>query len=389
MEFNFDKIANRRNTDSYKWDVKDNELPMWVADMDFEVAPKIKEALQKRVDIGAFGYSVIPEDFFNSIISWWERRHHVSFKREWMIYTSGVVAAISSLVRSVTKEGDNVIVQPPVYNIFYNSIINNKRKPLENRLIRKESTFAMDFTDLEEKMKDPKTTMMILCNPHNPGGMAWKKEELIHLGQLAKKYHVTIVSDEIHCDVMEPGYEYVPFLSASTSHKDFSITCVSSGKIFNLAGLQSACIIVPNDELRKKVDRAFNNDEVAEPNFFSMQANIVAFKECEDWANEVNEYIANNKKIFYKFVEKELPHLQLIKGPATYLVFVDHSFYSSNSSEFCRLLREKTGLYLSSGNQYGSGGENYFRINLATSKENVLDACNRLKTFISSLDAKC
>ncbi|MCR5506066.1 MAG: PatB family C-S lyase [Bacilli bacterium] len=385
MKHNFDKIADRRNTDSYKWDIKDGELPMWVADMDFETAPEVKEVVIQRAQIGAFGYSKIPEEFFASIISWWERRHHIRFERDWMVYTSGIVAAISSIVRRITNEGDFVIVQPPVYNIFYNSILNNKRQVLENRLIRKDAGFAMDFADLEEKMSNPKTTLMILCNPHNPSGMVWTKEDLARVGQLAEKYHVKVVSDEIHCDVMDPGYEYTPFLSAGENHKNFSIACLSSGKIFNLAGLQSACIVIPNDELRKFVDRGFNNDEVAEPNFFSMQANIIAFTKGEEWVNQLNEYIANNKKIFYSFIENELPHLKIVNGPATYLVFVDHSYYSDNSEEFCNELRGKTGLWVAAGNKYGSGGERYFRINLATSKENVLDACQRLKSYLASL----
>ena len=289
MKDNFDNLPNRRNTYSLKWDVKENELPMWVADMDFKTAPCVEEAIKERGCLGAFGYSVIPEEFFNAVISWWSRHHQIQFQREWMIYSSGVVAAISSIVRRITNIGDNVIVQSPCYNIFYNSILNNKRKVLSNDLVLKNGEYAVDFEDLERKMSDEKTTLMILCNPHNPIGHIWSKEDLDRVGRLAYKYHVTVLSDEIHCDIVEPGYSYNPFISANDINKDISITAVAASKTFNIAGLQSACLIIPNDELRRNVNRGLNNDEVAEPNFFSMSANIAAFTYGDEWVKELNE----------------------------------------------------------------------------------------------------
>lgn len=383
--YNFDDLANRRNTYSLKWNVKDNELPMWVADMDFKVAPFIKDAIKQRMDIEAYGYSLIPEEFFNSIISWYKRRHNVEFKREWMIYSSGVVAAISSMVRRLTNPGDNVIVQAPTYNIFYNSIINNKGVVLSNDLKYENGVFAIDFVDLEQKMSDEKTTLMILCNPHNPIGKIWSKEELERIGQLAKKYNVTVISDEIHCDLTDPGYEYVPFASINDVNREVSITCIAASKTFNIAGLQSACLIIPNEKLRKNVDRGLNNDEVAEPNFFSMEANIAAFTKGDLWVDELREYIYENKKYFYNFIKENLPNLHVIEGHATYLVFVDISYYSNDSVKFCKELREKTGLYVSDGEEYGKNAKSFFRINLATSRQNVKDGCRRLKKFIDTL----
>ncbi|MCH5180317.1 MAG: pyridoxal phosphate-dependent aminotransferase [Erysipelotrichales bacterium] len=383
--YNFDELANRKNTYSLKWDVKENELPMWVADMDFKVAPFIKSAIKRRMDIEAYGYSLIPEDFFASIIGWYKRRHNIEFKREWMIYSSGVVAAISSMVRRLTNVGDNVIVQAPTYNIFYNSIINNKRAVLSNDLKYENGVFAVDFIDLEKKMSDKKTTLMILCNPHNPIGKIWSKDELEKIGKLAKKYNVTVISDEIHCDLTDPGYEYVPFASVNDINKEISITCIAASKTFNIAGLQSACLIIPNESLRKNVDRGLNNDEVAEPNFFSMEANIAAFTNGDIWVDELKEYIHANKQYFYKFVKENLPNLHAIEDHATYLVFVDISYYSNDSIEFCKSLREKTGLYVSDGEEYGKNSKSFFRINLATSRINVEDGCQRLKKYIDSL----
>ena len=387
MKYNFDVLADRRNTDSYKWDVKEGELPMWVADMDFMVFPGIVDALQRRVNIKAYGYSKIPEAYFENMIWWWKEFHHTDVKREWMIYCSGVVPAISSVVRRVTKPGDNVIVQSPVYNIFYNSIINNQRKVLENKLIYKGDSYSIDFADLEEKMSQKRTSLMILCNPHNPIGHIWSKEELYKISKLAKKYEVYVLSDEIHCDITNPNEEYNSFLDAARENRDISITCISASKVFNVAGLQAAAVIIPDGNLRAFVDRGLNNDEIAEPNFFSMDANIAAFTpEGREWVNQLNEYIFENKKYFVEYLEKNCPKLRSIKGNATYLMWIDVSNYGIKSGLFAQRLRELTGLYISSGEIYGGDGEKFVRINLATSHENVKDACNRLEKFVKILD---
>ena len=387
MKYNFDILANRRNADSYKWDVKEGELPMWVADMDFMVFPGIVEALLRRVNIKAYGYSKIPEAYFEHLMWWWKEYHHTDIKREWMIYCSGVVPAISSVVRRITKPSDNVIVQSPVYNIFYNSIINNQRKVLENRLINNDGEYSIDFDDLEKKMMDEKTTLMILCNPHNPIGHIWSKEELYKIGCLAKKYGVHVLSDEIHCDITNPDEGYNSFLESSKENKDISITCISASKVFNVAGLQAAAVIIPDEKLRAFIDRGLNNDEIAEPNFFSMDANIAAFtKEGREWVNQLNEYIFNNKKYFVEELQKNCPKLGPIFGNATYLMWIDVSAYKLNSGLFAKRLREETGLYISAGEIYGGEGEKFVRINLATSFENVKDACMRMAKFVKILD---
>lgn len=389
MKYNFDKLAKRRNTDSLKRDVTQiNELPMWVADMDFECFPEITKELRKRVNIKSYGYSLIPNEFFECVEEWWKRNHDVTFEIEDMIYVSGVVATISSVVRRVTNVGDKVIVMPPVYNIFYNSILNNNRVVLKNELIEKKEGFCIDFDDLEVKMSDPKAKLLILCNPHNPTGNIWSINELKRIANLAKKYNVLVISDEIHCDIVDPGFKYNSFYAAGDSAKDVGIICLSASKAFNVAGLQSSVCIVHNKELKNFIERGLNNDEIAEPNFFSISANIIAFKKGDEYIKQLNEYIYRNKMYFYNYIEHNLPKLKVVKSHATYLVWVNIEYYSSNSSEFVKMLREKTGLFVNDGEEYGEAGKHYFRINLATSLKNVKDSLNRLKMFIEGFENK-
>lgn len=388
MNNNFDNIPNRRNTFSLKWDVSENELPMWVADMDFETAPCIKEALIERAKHGVFGYSIIPDEFFESIIGWWQRRHHITFEKDWMIFSTGVVPAISSIVRKITTPAENVLIQSPVYNIFYNSIFNNGRNILSSDLVYENGEYHIDFVDLENKLKNPQTTLMILCNPHNPIGKIWSKEELAKIGELCHKYNVTVISDEIHCDITNPGKEYIPFASVNDVCRDISITCIAGSKVFNLGGLQSACVVVPNKFLKHKVERGLNTDEVAEPNAFAMSANIAGFKYGDEWVSKLNNYIYENKKIFCDYVNKNLPKLYIIPSDATYLLWVDVRKYTDDATTLCEYLRSKTGLYVCEGSEYGVNGKAFFRINLATSKYNVLDALERLKAGLELFESE-
>ena len=306
MKYNFDQVINRRNTNSLKWDVKENELPMWVADMDFETAPEIQEAIQKRAAHGIFGYSILPDEWYEAYIGWWERRHHVTFEKDWLIFTTGVVPAISSIVRKLTTPAEKVVIQTPVYNIFYNSILNNGRVVLESPLQYDGKEYHMDLADLEKKLSDPQTGLMILCNPQNPTGKIWDRETLAKVGELCAKYHVVVVSDEIHCDLTDPQKEYIPFASVSEICAQNSITCIAPTKAFNIAGMQTAAVVVPNDTLRHKVWRGLNTDEVAEPNVFAVDAAIAAFTKGEPWLNALREYIAENKKQVVAFLEKEI-----------------------------------------------------------------------------------
>lgn len=397
MRYDFDSVTDRRQTAALKWDIEENELPMWVADMDFQTAPEVIEVMRKRLEHGVFGYSVIPEEWYLSYQNWWKNRHHFKIEKDWLVFCTGVVPALSSCVRKLTTPGENVLVQTPVYNIFFNSIRNNGRNILTNSLLLKDGNYEMDFEDLEKKLSDPQTTLMILCNPQNPSGKIWDKDTLKRLGELCSKYHVTVVSDEIHCDLTEPGKEYVPFASVSDICKNISITCISASKAFNLAGMQSAAVMIPNENLRHKVWRALNTDEVAEPNAFAVVSTVAAFENGGMWLDELRIYIAKNRKIVEDYLAKHLPELHLIKGDATYLLWIDArdlneqlssetAKCAEKSSEVLKLadlIRKETGLYLSDGKEYGADG--FLRMNIACPKSLLYDGLDRLEKGIRKI----
>ena len=382
--YNFSKLTNRKETDSLKWDVAKHELPMWVADMDFETAPEIVEAIEKRVSHKIFGYNIVPDEYFQSIQYWWQTRHQYNMEKEWMMFCTGVVPAISSIVRKLTTVGENVLIQSPVYNIFYNSILNNGRCVLSSDLVYDGYEYNIDFDDLEKKLAMPQTTLMILCNPHNPIGKIWSQETLQRIGDLAAQYHVVVVSDEIHCDIVTPGKEYVPFASVSQTNLMNSITCIAPTKTFNLAGLQTSCIVVPNAILRHKVNRAINTDEVAEPNSFAITASITAFEKGGKWLEELKSYIESNKQMAHAYIKTYLPELHVTPSVATYLLWIDCSHVCKNSLELVEFIRSTTGLYLSSGEEYGKNAKSFIRMNIACPQERLNDGLKRLRQGIGN-----
>ena len=381
MKSIFDKHVNRRNTGSMKWDVSEGELPMWVADMDFETAPEIKEAIIRRAEQGVFGYTLIEDEWYQAYQDWWESRHGFRIEKEWLIFCTGVVPAISSIVRKMTTVGENVVVMTPVYNIFFNSILNNGRKVQESRLRYENGVYHIDFEDLEEKLADPQTTMLILCNPHNQIGKIWDCETLALIGELCVKHHVLVVSDEIHCDLTKPEKEYIPFASVSDICKFNSITCVAPTKAFNLAGIQTAAVIIPDENIRHRVNRGLNTDEVAEPNAFAAIAPVAAFEYGSIWLNKLRNYLWENRMYAEDYIKTEIPDISAVKAEATYLLWIDCRQVLGNSSELCRFLRKETGLYLSDGKEYRNG-EGFLRMNLACQSEKVIDGMERLKQGI-------
>lgn len=384
MKYNFDKETNRFNTSSYKWDVKENELPMWVADMDFETSPAIVKGFKKRIDHGVFGYVTLSDNFYNSYIYWFKKRHHYNIKKEWIIFSTGVIPTLSSAIRRVSEVANNVVIMTPVYNIFFNSILNNGRHVLTSPLTYKDGKYEIDFIDLEAKLSLEETTVLILCNPHNPVGKIWSKDELDKIGQLCAKYNVTVISDEIHGDLTRTGLEYIPFASVSKLNAEISITCVAPTKAFNLAGIQTSAIIIPNPKLKHLVERGLNTDECAEPNVLAEIAPFLAYKKSEDWLDELRLYLDENIREVNEFIKDQLPQITLINCEATYLLWLDCSKITKDADKLQVYIRETTGLYLSSGSIYGKEGNTFLRMNIATTKARVIDGLKRLKKAIDS-----
>ena len=410
MKFDFDRVIDRRSTNSMKWNVAEGELPMWVADMDFATVPQVTETLKKRAEHGLFGYAEVTDAWYEAVTSWWERRHGFSMEKDWLIFSTGVVPTISSVVRKLTTPNENVVIQTPVYHIFFNSIINNGCRVLENPLIYRDHAYAMDFEDLEKKLADPQTTLMILCNPQNPAGKIWDRETLEKVGELCRKYHVTVICDEIHCDLTDPGKEYVPFASVSPVCRDISITCIAPTKTFNLAGLQTSAVMVPDPFLRHKVWRALNTDEVAEPNAFAAEAAVAAYTYGAPWLDELREYLLENKRTVEAFLADQLPEIALVKSEATYLLWLDcgelledrkmagdsvsgtgtvsSKDVLETAEELAGFIRAETGLYLSAGNEFGGNGPRFLRMNIACPRSVLNDGLRRLKAGCDAWQAE-
>lgn len=375
--YNFNEIINRRNTNSYKWDIKKDELPMFVADMDFKVLPEIIESIEQRVQNGIYGYNIIPDEFYLSYQNWWKNIHQFKIDTNWILFSTGVVPSISSIVRRITRQGEKVLIQTPVYNIFFNSIINNGRFIIESPLKYEDNKYNIDFEDLELKLSDPQTTLMILCNPHNPIGKIWSEEELIMIAQLCDKYDVKVISDEIHCDITSPDKEYVPFLSVSDVARKIGIMLCAPTKAFNIAGLQTSACIIPNDNLRHYINRGLNNDEIAEPNTFAVCSTIAAFNHGAQWNYELKEYIERNKNYVEEQIRLHIPYIKPIKQDATYLMWIDISYVSNDSDKLTDFIRKETGLVLSSGAKYGKEGMNFIRMNVAMPHSLIEDGVSR------------
>ncbi len=388
MRYDFDELTDRRQTLSLKWDVDPDEIPMWVADMDFTTAPCVREAIEKRAAHGIFGYSIVPDVWYGAYQAWWEKHHGLTIEKEWLIFTTGVIPAMSTAVRKFTTPAEKVLIQTPVYNIFFNSVINNGRRVLESPLICENGRYRMDLEDLEKKMSDPQCRMMLLCNPQNPGGEIWSADTLKRVGELALKHHVLVFSDEIHCDITAPGKEYVPYMSVSDECRNNCITAISPTKAFNIAGINTAAVAVCDEGLRQRMDRALNTDEVAEPGCFAVDAAVAAFSdEGYAWLSELRRYIQKNKETVRDYLKSELPEIKLFCTDATYLLWMDMSAHldgtAENVREFQGFLRKEAGIYLSSGDIYGGNGASFMRMNAACPASRVSEGLERLKRGIS------
>ena len=386
----FDEVVDRRGSGSYKWDIEegDDVLPMWVADMDFKTAPVVIEALQKRVAHGVFGYTSVPDAYYDATINWFKRRHNWEVKREWFIYTSGVVPAISAIINAVAEPGDYVITQTPAFNCFFSSIRNDKCKLLPNPLIYKDGKYSIDFDDLEKKAADPKAKVMILCNPHNPSGRVWTEAELRKVGEICLKHNVFIIVDEIHNEIVYDGYKYIPFASLSEEFLMHSATCVSPSKSFNMAGLQISNIFAADPEIRAKIDKSINVNEVCDVNPFGVVALIAAYNEGEQWLKELIQYLHNNYLYVKEFFEKNLPQFPVITLEGTYLVWIDCKCLGMKSAEIAEKLLKEEKLKLSPGTLYGDDGEGFIRLNIACPKSTLIKGVEKINNLFQRLTNK-
>lgn len=383
MEYDFSRPTERRGTDSYKWDSapETDIIPLWVADMDFETFPGITEALQRRVAHGIFGYTRVPEAYYEAVCNWFGKRHGWHINREDIIYTSGVVPAVSTVIKALTLPGDQVIVQGPVYNCFFSSIRNNGCEMVSNSLIynKEELRYEIDFDDLERKLAHERARLMLICNPHNPGGRVWTRDELTRVAELCHKYGVRVVSDEIHCELTLYDNEYVPFGSLPDELSHGSITCCSPSKAFNTAGLQIANIVCRDAEVRNRIDRAININEVCDVNPFGVIALQAAYSdEGYEWLTQLRAYISSNYDLLRERFARELPKCKVMRMEGTYLAWIDCSELHISSDEIEEMLMHENKVWVNAGSMYGTEGAAFIRINMACTSELLNEGITRI-----------
>ncbi len=385
MQYDFDTIIPRRGTNSYKWDTPEEEgvLPMWVADMDFRTAPAIVDALSRRVEHGIFGYTKVPDAYYDAVVRWFGSRHHWQIDPRWMIYTSGVVPALSAIIKALTEPGDKVIVQTPAYNCFFSSIRNDGCELSANNLVYRGGRYTIDFDDLEAKAADQRAKLLLLCNPHNPVGRVWTQEELLRIGEICLRHGVMVVADEIHCELTYEGHDYTPFASLSDEFLQHSVTCISPSKAFNLAGLQIANIVAADDAVRRRIDRAININEVCDVNPFGVIATIAVYGEGGAWLDALRKYLWENYEYLRRFFAERLPQYPVLPLEGTYLVWIDCRASGLDSDAVTERLQEQQRLMVNPGTMYGPGGEGFIRLNIACPRTLLADGLERMARVLS------
>ena len=386
MKYDFDTILDRQYTNSEKWDVKPGELPMTTADMDFKTAPEIMQAMKDKINAGAFGYEYPSQEYFDAVAHWYKIEHNAEAQTSWMRFATGVIPSITASVNHLSNTGDNVLLMEPVYNTFYNSILNSGRHALASQLKydRSTYTYSVDWDDLEEKMSNPLTTLMILCNPHNPTGYVWSRDELMRIIKLAQKHGVIVISDEIHGDLVLKGPDYTPTFSLPEEYRQNLVTLVSTSKTFNVAALHAATGIVANPILREHFTRAINKYEVAEPNLLAIPGTIAAYTQGADWLHQLKKYLLDNREYLEQFISDNLPQLHVVPGTATYLVWIDVSEVTKDSNALAQKIRQETGLIINPGTYYHGNGNEFIRINIAYPLAQIKDGLTRLAKAIKN-----
>lgn len=387
MKYNFDEIVQRRGTDSLKWNSPEGNdvLPMWVADMDFQTLPEVIEALSNRAQQGIFGYNTIPDAFYEAIISWWQLKHNYNLKRDTILPTTGVISTLSAIIRVLTTDTDKVIVQTPAYNHFFILLDKCKREVVSNELVESNGVYTIDFEDLEAKVADKDTTVLILCNPHNPIGRAWTEEELHKIAVICKKHNVTIISDEIHADLVYKGNTYTPFQAIAEKHGVAAVSCASPCKTFNISSLQVSFMVTDNMDLKEKVQYMLEMQGNNMFNPFAVEALITAYTKGSIWVEELKDYLYDNYLFLAQFCKDNLPELRVSELEATYLVWLDCRALAKTSEELSELLIEEEKLRVNPGNMYGASGEGFLRINIACPRQLLKDGLLRLQKVYEGL----
>lgn len=380
MKYDFDKACDRYNTNCVKWDLsKEDVLPMWVADMDFEVAKPISDAIEKRAEHHIYGYSFAGDGYYNSVINWMNRRKNWSIKKEWIKFSPGVVPAVNMLINALTEPDDEIIIQTPVYYPFYSAIKNNKRKLVENPLKLIDGRYYMDYGDLEQKLKEHNIKLIILCSPHNPVGRVWSEDELIRLGNLCLKYNVIIIADEIHSDLIYKQYKFTSIASINEKFADITATCTAPSKTFNLAGLQTSNVIISNEEMRKQFTDVLDANAVMEPNLFGITALEAAYNSGGEWLDQLMDYLSDNLKFLSEYINNNIPEIKVIKPEGTYLVWLDCRKLGMNKKELHDFMLDKAKVWFDDGHMFGEDGQGFERINIACTKETLRKALERIK----------
>ena len=381
MMFSADAVE-RRGTGCVKWDEADEGvIPLWVADMDFAVAPPIREAIRRRAEHPVFGYTYVQDDYYEAVISWFRRRHGWTISREHILYTTGVVPAMSCAIKALTMPGERVLILSPDYNCFFSSVRNNGCEVAESVLRLNGNRFEVDWDDFEQRCADEKCTVFLLCNPHNPTGRVWTREELQRMSDLCHRHAVRIVSDEIHCELVMPGHTFCPMQTVDAT----AVVLNSPSKSFNIAGLQTANIICTDAATRRRLDRAVNINEVCDLNPFGPVALVAAYNESEQWIDELNGYLWQNYQSLCDFVAQHLPQWRVMPLEGTYLAWVDVSACCDRVAAYCDRIMREAKVWLNPGTMYGpQSGEGYLRINIACPRSLLMEALSRIKAVLCS-----
>lgn len=386
MKYDFDEIVPRRGTNAIKWDMDTDPevLPMWVADMDFRTAPAVAAALKRRVQHDIFGYATAPKAYYDAITGWFRRRHGWQIRPEWVLHTTGVIPALSAVIKALTQPGDKVLIQTPVYNHFFTSIHNSGCQAAESPLVYRDNTYTIDFDDLERKAADPAVKLMLLCNPHNPAGRVWTPAELHRIGELCLRHDVVVVADEIHCELVMPGFRYTPFASLSEEFARRSVTCASPSKAFNLAGVQVANIFAADAGLRERIARSLEINETGMISPFAIEALTAAYTDGAEWLDALNGYLWENYLFLRDYFARHLPQFPVLPLEGTYLVWADCRAAGLSSDTLTRRLLDEGRLHVNSGSMYGAAGEGFIRLNIACPRKLLAEGLDRLKRVLTA-----